>query len=135
MFKVIFMKRAGGISVFLFFLILFFLVSSCATQRLQLYKDGKPLKLSEYEKLALKEYTEGRYENAIKVYQAILKNYSSETYAVVWAWYEIGYCYYMMKNYPEAEKAFRKVINEYQDPAAKRLAQEMLGRIIEEKKS
>ena len=131
------LKRPKAIKLLYFslFLILLTLISSCATRRLQLYEDGSPLKLSEYEKLALKEYTEGRYENAIKVYQAILKNYSDEKYAVVWAWYEIGYCYYMLKNYSEAEKAFRKVINEYQDPAARRLAEEMLDRIVEEKKT
>ena len=47
------------------------------------------------------------------------------------ATYEIGYCYYRLKEYDRAEVYFRTVLNEYQDPAARSLAQQMLDTIAE----
>ena len=88
----------------------------------------------EYQKIAQKEYENENYDNAILAYQAIIDNYPSNTKAITWANYEIGYCYYMKKNYEKAESYFRKVINDFNDPAAKKLSNEMLEKISEKKK-
>ena len=99
-----------------------------------LYSDtGKPLTINEYEKIAQEEYDNERYDNAITVYEAILKHYPDNLRASAWANYEIGYSYFVQKEYDTAEIYFRKVLNEYQDPASNKLAQDMLNKIIEEK--
>ena len=107
---------------------------SCASKPPVLTKNGKPLTIIEYEKIAQKEYEEGRYDNAIMAYKAIIKNYPENLSEVAWANYEIGYCYYMKKDYEKAEEYFRKVVNEYSEPAAKKLSQEMLEKIGEKRK-
>lgn len=119
---------------FLFLLVLGCFMISCATRMPALYSDtGEPLTISEYEKIAQKEYDNERYDNAITAYEAILKHYSDNLRASAWANYEIGYSYFVQKEYDTAEIYFRKVLNEYQDPASKKLAQDMLNKIIEEK--
>ncbi len=118
---------------FLFLVVNWFTVS-CATRMPALYSDtGKPLTISEYEKIAQEEYDNERYDNAITVYEAILKHYPDNLRASAWANYEIGYSYFVKKEYDTAEIYFRKVLNEYQDPASKKLAQDMLNKIVEEK--
>jgi len=114
--------------------ILMLIVVSCATKPPVLYKNGKPLSIVEYQKIAQNEYEEGNYDNAILAYKAIIDNYTENTKAVIWANYEIGYCYYMKKDYDKAEAYFRKVINEFNEPAAKKLSTEMLDKISEQKK-
>ncbi len=104
---------------------------SCASKPPVLYRDEKPLSITDYEKVAQKEFDEQRYKYAISAYEAIIENYSDNKNALAWAHYEIGYCYYTMKEYDKSEQYFRKVINEYQEPAAKKLAQEMLDKILE----
>lgn len=112
------------------FLVLFCVVLwSCATPKPVLYTEGKPLLITEYEKLALEEYDNDRYENAIDVYSAIIENYPNNPKALAWAYYEIGYCYWLLKDYESAEVNFRKVLNEFQEPAAKTLAGQMLEKI------
>lgn len=122
-------------------LILYFLLPiislamlSCATPKPVLYNDGKPLTITDYEKLAQTEYDQGRYENAIEVYRAIIKNYSENQKALAWAYYEIGFCYYVLKEYDNAEVNLRKVLNEFQEPAAKKLSGEIMAKIEQEKK-
>ena len=115
-------------------LVLVFFMLSCATRMPSLYSDsGEPLTISEYDKIAQKEYDNERYDNAIAVYEAILKHYPDNVRASAWANYEIGYSYFAQKEYDTAEIYFRKVLNEYQDPASKKLAQDMLNKIVEEK--
>jgi len=105
---------------------------SCASKPPVLYRGGQPLSITDYEKIAQKEFDEQHYKYAISAYEAIIDNYSDNNKnAVAWAYYEIGYCYYTMKENDTAEQYFRKVINEYQEPAAKKLAQEMLDKILE----
>ena len=111
------------------------IAASCASKPPVLTQNGKPLTIIEYEKIAQKEYEEGRYDNAIMAYKAIIKNYPTHMSEVAWAYYEIGYCYYMKKDYEKAEEYFRKVVNEYNEPAAKKLSQEMLEKISEKKKN
>jgi len=111
-----------------------FMLFSCVTKPPILYNNGKPLSIVEYQKIAQKEYENENYDNAILAYQAIIDNYPSNTKAITWANYEIGYCYYMKKNYEKAESYFRKVINDFNDPAAKKLSNEMLEKISEKKK-
>ena len=113
------------------FLALFFW--SCATPKPVLYNEGKPLLITEYEKLALEEYENDRYENAIDVYRAIIENYPDNPKALAWAHYEIGYCYWQLEDYENAEVNFRKVLNEFQEPAAKTLAGQMLEKIEAER--
>ena len=119
--------------VFVLFVIIM-VMASCASKPPVLTKNGRPLTIIEYEKIAQKEYEEGRYDNAIMAYKAIIKNYPDHLSEVAWANYEIGYCYYMKKDYEKAEEYFRKVVNEYNEPAAKKLSQEMLEKIGEKKK-
>lgn len=107
---------------------------NCATKTPVLYKNSKPLSIIDYQKIAQKEYESENYSNAILAYKAIIDNYPSNMKSVAWANYEIGYCYYMGKNYVKAEAYFRKVINEYNEPSAKKLSKEMLDKISEEKK-
>ncbi|MFW6181078.1 MAG: tetratricopeptide repeat protein [Spirochaetota bacterium] len=109
-------------------------VFSCATTPPPLYDEGgKPLSITDYEKLAQKEYENGRYENAIQVYQAIIDHYPENQNAVAWAHYEIGYCHYMRGEYDRAEQYFRTVLNRFQEPAARTLATQMLERIREQR--
>jgi TolA-binding protein len=120
----------------LFFLFPIFSLTllSCATPKPVLYNDGKPLSITDYEKIAQAEYDKGRYENAIDAYNAIIKNYPENQKALAWAYYEIGFCYFVLKEYDNAEVNFRKVINEFQEPAAKKLSAEIMAKIEQEKK-
>jgi len=115
-----------------FFLVLTFF--SCATKPPVLYNNGNPLPITEYQKVAQKEFDDKNYENAILAYSAIIENYPDNIKAVVWAYYEIGFCYFVLKEYGEAEKYFRIVINEYEEPAAKKLARDRMNEIGEKKK-
>lgn len=118
---------------FLLFAVLLAGVLSCATAPPALYDaGGEPLSITDYEKLAQKEYENGRYENAVLVYQAIIDHYPRNQDAVAWAHYEIGYCYYMREEYDRAEQYFRTVLNRFQEPAARTLATQMLERIREQ---
>ncbi len=130
------MQRKKDIIIvfYLSFLFLVLSIISCASKTPVLYRDGRPLSIIEYERIAQREYEEGRYDNAILAYKEIIKNYPENKTEVAWANYEIGYCYYMKKDYDKAELYFRKVINEFSEPAAKKLAQEMLEKISEKKK-
>ena len=115
-------------------IIILLIIPACATKAPVLYKNGKSLSIIDYQKIAQKEYEDGNYDNAILAYNAIIDNYTSNIKAVTWANYEIGYCYYMKKDYDKSEAYFRRVINEYSEPAAKKLSNEMLDKISEEKK-
>lgn len=106
---------------------------SCATKMPALYKDGKPLTITEYDKIAQKEFDNDRFENAIAAYEALIINYPDKLRASVWAHYEIGFCYYVQEEYDKAEIYFRKVTNEFQEPAADKLARDMLAKIVEAK--
>jgi tetratricopeptide (TPR) repeat protein len=111
-----------------------FLVS-CATKKVAFYKeDGSPLSITDYEKIAQTLRDDSKYERAIEAYEAIIANYPDNQKAVAWAYYEIAFCYFVLKEYSEAEKYFRIVINDYQEPAATKLAQDMLAKILEAKK-
>ncbi len=123
-------KRTGALFLLFFTMIL----ASCATRQPVLYNDGNPLSITEYEKIAQNERDNNRYDNAIEAYNAIITNYQDNSKAAVWANYEIGFCYYVQKEYSEAEKYFRIVINEFLEPAAKRLAEDMIAKIFEAKK-
>ena len=86
---------------------------SCATKKPVLYTEsGEPLSITDYEKIAQKEFDEERYLNAADAYQAIIDNYPDNADAVVWAHYEIGFCHWMKKDYDKAGFYFRKVANE-----------------------
>jgi tetratricopeptide (TPR) repeat protein len=107
---------------------------SCASKLPALYReDGSPLKITDYEKIAQKEFDERRYDNAIIAYSAIISNYPDNATALAWSHYEIGYCYYLKKELDQAEFYFRKVTNDYQEPAATFLADMMIGKIVEER--
>lgn len=110
------------------------LLLSCATKPPVLYNNGKPLPITEYEKIAQREFDNKNYENAILAYNAIIENYRDNKKASVWAYYEIGFCHLVLKEYGEAEKYFRIVINEYQEPAATKLAQDRIEEIGDKKK-
>jgi TolA-binding protein len=121
-------------SIVVFFIIIIMTVLSCASKMPALYReDGSPLRITDYEKIGQKEFDESRYDNAITAYTAIISNYPDNAKALVWAHYEIGFCYFIKKDYDEAEFYFRIVINEYQDPAATLLAEKMIGKIGEER--
>jgi len=110
------------------------LMLSCASKMPALYyEDGSPLLITDYEKIAQKEFDDRRYDNAIVTYTAIISNYPDNAKALVWAHYEIGFCYLVQEEYDEAEYYFRIVINDYQDPAATLLAEKMIGEIVEER--
>lgn len=126
------MRGKRTLALFLIFFTM--ILTSCATRQLVLYNDGNPLSITEYEKIAQRERDNNRYDNAIKAYNAIITHYSDNSKAAVWANYEIGFCYYVQKEYSEAEKYFRIVINEFQEPAAKKLAEDMIAKIFETKK-
>ena len=117
--------------LFLFGLFIFF-SGACASRRLALYReDGSPLSIVEYEKLAQKERDANRFENAIKAYEAIVEHYGDNVGAVLWATYEIGFCYYRLERYADAEVYFKKIVDESQDPTAKKLSKDMLARIVD----
>jgi tetratricopeptide (TPR) repeat protein len=108
------------------------ILSSCATKKPVLYgPEGEPFTITKYEKIAQMEREAGRYENAVEVYRVIIERFEENRTSLVWAHYETGFCYFKLKKYDEAEVRFRRVINEFQDPAARKLAQDMLTRIAE----
>ena len=126
------MIKWSSIAAFLFFLTM--AVLSCASKMPALYReDGGPLLLTDYEKIAQREFDERRYDNAIAAYTAIITSYPDNAKALVWAHYEIGFCYFVKEDYDEAEFYFRIVINEYQDPSATLLAEKMIGKISDER--
>jgi len=111
-------------------------LSSCATKKPVLYgPEGEPFTITEYEKIAQKEREANRYQNAVEVYRVIIERFEENQTALVWANYETGFCYFNLKKYDEAEVWFRRVINEFQDPAARKLAQDMLTKIAELKEN
>ena len=108
------------------------ILSSCATKKPVLYgPEGDPFTITKYEKIAQMEREAGRYENAVEVYRVIIERFGENRTSLVWAHYETGFCYFKLQNYDEAEVQFRRVINEFQDPAARKLSQDMLTRIAE----
>jgi len=126
------MKNWHQLSVLL--LCILFLTLSCASKMPVLYnEDGTPLLITDYEKIAQNEFDLRRYDNAIVAYTAIISNYPENAKALVWANYEIGFCFLIQEEYDEAEFYFRIVINDYQDPAATLLAEKMIGNIVEER--
>ncbi len=114
-------------------LIIYFIGNTCASNKPVLYNDGKPLTITEYEKIAQREYDNDHCEYAIEAYRAIIENYPENVKAQAWAHYEIGFCYYVLKEYDNAEKYFRRVINEFQDPAARKLTEKMIAKIETER--
>jgi len=127
-------RKNRYIPIIILLIIILLVMVNCATKAPVLYKNSKPLSIIDYQKIAQKEYEGENYSNAILAYKAIIDNYPSNMKSVTWANYEIGYCYYMGENYVKAEAYFRKVINEYNEPSAKKLSKEMLDKISEEKK-
>ena len=125
--------RFAGLVLLMIIHILLLTFLSCATPKPVLYNDGKPLTITDYEKLAQAEYDEERYENAIEVYSAIIEHYPENQKALAWAYYEIGFCYFVLEDYDNAEVNFRKVLNEFQEPAAKKLAGQLIAKIEQEK--
>jgi tetratricopeptide (TPR) repeat protein len=116
----------------LVFLVLTTLTLSCASKMPVLYReDGSPLLITDYEKIAQREFDERRYENAIAAYSMIISNYPENRTALTWAHYEIGFCYYMMEDLDQAEFYFRIVLNEFSEPAASILADMMIDKIDE----
>ena len=108
------------------------ILSSCATKKPVLYgPEGDPFTITKYEKIAQMEREAGRYENAVEVYRVIIERFGENRISLVWAHYETGFCYFKLQNYDEAEVRFRRVINEFQDPAARKLSQDMLTKIAE----
>lgn len=123
------MKKYRSLMVLTGLLVILFSGNSCSKKIPILYKDGNPLSISEYEKIAQKEFDAERYSNAIKAYEAIIKNYPENPKALAWANYEIGFLFYIQKDYEKAENYLRKVLNEYQEPAAKKLSEQLITRI------
>ena len=115
-------------------ILLLIIFQTCAIKAPVLYKNGKPLAISEYEKIAQKEFDDKKFMNSISAYEAIITNYPENTKAMVWAHYEIGFCYLMQKKYEDAERYFRVVINDFQEPAARKLAQDRIAEIVETKR-
>lgn len=125
--------RAGTLMLYPLLLVHFLVLVSCSTGSPAIYTEsGGVRSITDYEKMAQREYDGDRFRNAIDVYTAILRHYPFNDEAVMWATYEIGYCYYRLDEYDRAEVYFRTVLNEYQDPAARSLAQQMLDKIGEE---
>jgi TolA-binding protein len=112
------------------FTVCMIIFQACASKPPVLYQNGKPFAISEYEKIAQKEFDDKKFTNSIAAYEAIIKNYPENTKAIVWAHYEIGFCYLMQKKYEDAERYFRIVINDYQEPAARKLAEDRIAEII-----
>jgi TolA-binding protein len=108
---------------------------SCASKAPALYRNGEPLSIIEYEKIAQQEYEKKRYEYVIAAYETIVKYYPNNPSKLAWAHYEIGFSYYVQEMYDKAEYSFNIVINDYQEPAARKLAQDMLVRTFEKKNS
>ena len=113
----------------IFFIVCTILIQTCATRAPVLYHNGKPLAVSEYEKIAQKEFDNKKFMNAIAAYEAIILNYPENMKAIVWANYEIGFCYLMQKKNEDAERYFRIVINDFQEPAARKLAEDRIAEI------
>ena len=118
---------------FYFFVILVFLLSSCASA------DKVSVEEEKYPKIiAEKAYTEfgnKNYKNAIAYYQYIIDNFDRDNYAkdVAWAYYEIGFCYYYQNKYEEALKYFDIVINSFTVLPPRILAQKVMQDIYDKK--
>ena len=118
---------------FYFFVILVFLLSSCASAVKVSVEEEKYPKI-----IAEKAYTEfgnKNYKNAIAYYQYIIDNFDRDNYAkdVAWAYYEIGFCYYYQNKYEEALKYFDIVINSFTVLPPRILAQKVMQDIYDKK--
>ena len=70
------------------------------------------------EKLLLegqRAYNKKDYELALRYYNAIIEYYPDDKKNVAWAYYEIGYVYYIQEDYEDAKNYFTIVINNYPD--------------------
>ncbi len=82
--------------------------------------------------------SEEDYNAGIKVYKIILKKYQEQkkgysaawTHPAAWAQYELGVTYYIKRDYEEAYKAFKKVVDNFPVPPEPRhLALKLMRKI------
>lgn len=118
---------------FYFFVILVFLLSSCASAvKISVEEEKYPKIIAEK---AYTEFGNKNYKNAIAYYQYIIDNFDRDNYAkdVAWAYYEIGFCYYYQNKYEEALKYFDIVINSFTVLPPRILAQKVMQDIYDKK--
>lgn len=118
---------------FYFFVILVFLLGSCASAvKISVEEERYPKIIAEK---AYTEFGNKNYKSAIAYYQYIIDNFDRDNYAkdVAWAYYEIGFCYYYQKKYEEALKYFDIVINNFTVLPPRILAQKVMQDIYDKK--
>lgn len=118
---------------FYFFIVLVFLLSSCASAvKVSVEEERYPKIIAEK---AYTEFGNKRYKNAIAYYQYIIDNFDRDNYAkdVAWAYYEIGFCYYYQNKYEEALEYFDIVINNFTVLPPRVLAQKVMQDIYDKK--
>lgn len=93
--------------------------------------DDTPLALSEK---AQEYFNNKEYYEAIGYYQAVVDNFDTSEYEkeMAWAYYEIGFCYYYMEKYDEANKYFDVVLNNFSVQAPRILSKMLKVKILEE---
>ena len=78
-------------------------------------------------------FLEEEYKAAIYVFNILLKKHPKRTYHCAWAQYEIGMCYYLLKDFVKAKEAFMKVRQKYPLPRQPRILAQYLIKKIDKK--
>ena len=126
-------QKIRRIFLLLFFTIIFTSLFSCAETQISIKNnDGT---IYSPQRLLLEgqtEVNEAQYEQALQYYQAVIDNFPDDKENLAWAYYEIGYVYYLMEDYLNAKINFKIVIKDYKKQKdAYYLAQFMLSKIEE----
>jgi len=89
---------------------------SCASTKLSNSELKQYNKLSDkaVSEKALSFFNRANYKKAISAYSVILNRKNPQKTFAAWATYEIGYCYYYMKDFKSAKIYFEKVIKNFQ---------------------
>ena len=123
------------VKVSLLFFSLLFIFFSCSITKSVKRPQKKAIKGSilYYSLIAQNHYNNRDYKKSIFNYEKILTKFKSEENLYqrqfAWTYYEIGYNYLALKNYPEALKNFQTVIENYTHPAALILARQRIDDI------
>ncbi len=97
----------------LFIIVILFILSGCKTEYNIKDENNNIYSAEKLLLLGQESYKAKDYETSIKYYQAIIDNYPDDDYNVAWAYYEIGFIYYVMEDYVKAKEKFNKVIIDY----------------------
>ncbi len=103
-----------------------FLVLSGCSKSANIKEDIKKLPANILMDRAAERYSVYDYKNALVYYQAVLDNHPESYEDVAWARYEMGYIYYVQKQYEKAREYFEAAAASQQAPHGVVILSEMM---------